>query len=147
MLSRNISFSSGRSTGLPTCNDLLRSIIWYANYIRMVEIGYPYRKRFKRFPHRIFKLAYVGWSAQFVDVIEWRDHVSRKRWWNGNCRESTGYKVQVRIGLRRKIGILSFVNNDAANEFLCLSGETYDVSKHLHRWILEYYDFYVVGIK
>lgn len=45
----NIGFPSGSSTDLPTCNDLLRSIIWYANYIGRDRLPV----NFKRPPHSV----------------------------------------------------------------------------------------------
>lgn len=59
----NIGFPSGSSTGLPTCNDLLRSIIWYANYIGRDRLPV----NFKRPPQRgytVLKCGFNPWTIR-----------------------------------------------------------------------------------
>lgn len=59
----NIGFPSGSSTGLPTCNDLLRSIIWYANYIGRDRLPV----NFKRPPQRgytVLKCRFNPWTIR-----------------------------------------------------------------------------------
>lgn len=59
----NIGFPSGSSTGLPTCNDLLRSIIWYANYIGRDRLPV----NFKRLPQRgytVLKCRFNPWTIR-----------------------------------------------------------------------------------
>lgn len=82
----NIGFPSGSSTGLPTCNDLLRSIIWYANYIGRDRLPV----NFKRLPQRGYTVLKCRFNpcTWFVQVFaRWSPKIFLQT--SGKCTAAT----------------------------------------------------------